>query len=143
MSNVKNYQDMYRFQTHEQMKGALGSKSLSFMSGMKDVGISEFGYLVSVAPKAFEWQQLYQTLQSSLAQGTLQIDDFLFLQNIPSLKQAEKALGTRLKKKQEEAQAAQQQQMEQQSQIDQQKMQMELQMGYLIKRMPFIFMLRA
>ena len=118
---------------------SLGDNSMKFFEMSPTVSKHEFGVKIEDRPTEEQKQRLMQILQASVAQGQVDFEDAVYIEQIKNLKQAQQVLAYRIKKKREEAEekAIRQQQMNGQIQMQsaqaaeqakQQTLQMEMQM---------------
>lgn len=102
---------------------SLGNKSMEFFKMSPSVGKHEFGVKIEDRPTEEQKQRLMQILQGSVAQGQVDFEDAVFIEQITNLKQAQQVLAYRMKKKREEAQANAERQQQMNGQIQQQSAQ--------------------
>ena len=102
---------------------SLGKKSMEFFKMSPSVGRHEFGVKIEDRPTEEQKQRLMQILQGSVAQGQVDFEDAVFIEQITNLKQAQQVLAYRMKKKREEAQANAEKQQQMNGQIQQQSAQ--------------------
>lgn len=117
---------------------SLGKNTMEFFKMSPTVSKHEFGVKIEDRPNEEQKARLMQILQASVAQGQVDFEDAVFIEQITNLKQAQQVLAYRIKKKREEAQQQAMQQQQQNGQIQiqsaqaaeqskQQTMQMEMQ----------------
>jgi len=102
---------------------SLGNKSMEFFKMSPSVGKHEFGVKIEDRPTEEQKQRLMQILQGSVAQGQVDFEDAVYIEQITNLKQAQQVLAYRMKKKREEAQANAERQQQMNGQIQQQSAQ--------------------
>lgn len=102
---------------------SLGNKSMEFFKLSPSVGKHEFGVKIEDRPTEEQKQRLMQILQGSVAQGQVDFEDAVYIEQITNLKQAQQVLAYRMKKKREEAQANAERQQQMNGQIQQQSAQ--------------------
>jgi hypothetical protein len=102
---------------------SLGKKSMEFFKMSPSVGRHEFGVKIEDRPTEEQKQRLMQILQGSVAQGQVDFEDAVYIEQITNLKQAQQVLAYRMKKKREEAQANAEKQQQMNGQIQQQSAQ--------------------
>lgn len=102
---------------------SLGNKSMEFFKMSPSVGKHEFGVKIEDRPSEEQKQRLMQILQGSVAQGQVDFEDAVYIEQITNLKQAQQVLAYRMKKKREEAQANAERQQQMNGQIQQQSAQ--------------------
>jgi len=92
---------------------SLGGDSIKFFQMSPSVSKHEFGVKIEDRPTDEQRQRLMQILQASVAQGQVDFEDAVFIENITNLKQAQQVLAYRIKRKREiaEQNAIRQQQM--------------------------------
>lgn len=118
---------------------SLGDDTMKFFEMSPTVSKHEFGVKIEDRPTEEQKQRLMQILQASVAQGQVDFEDAVYIEQIKNLKQAQQVLAYRIKKKREEAEAKAQRQQQMNGQIQmqsaqaaeqakQQTLQMEMQM---------------
>jgi hypothetical protein len=99
---------------------SLGKNTMEFFKMTPSVSKHEFGVKIEDRPTEEQKARLMQILQASVAQGQVDFEDAVFIEQITNLKQAQQVLAYRIKKKREEAEAKAQRQQQQNGQIQQQ-----------------------
>jgi len=102
---------------------ALGRNTMEFFKLSPSVSKHEFGVKIEDRPTEEVKARLMGILQNSVAQGQVDFEDAVYIEQITNLKQAQQVLSYRIKKKKEEAQANAQKQQEMNGQIQQQSAQ--------------------
>lgn len=98
---------------------SLGDGSINFFKMNPTVSKHEFGVRIEDRPTEEQKQRLMAILQASVAQGQVDFEDAVYIENITNLKQAQQVLAYRIKRKKQEAEqkAMRQQQMNGQIQM--------------------------
>ena len=91
---------------------ALGRNTMEFFKLSPSVSKHEFGVKIEDRPTEEVKARLMGILQNSVAQGQVDFEDAVYIEQITNLKQAQQVLSYRIKKKKEEAQANAQKQQE-------------------------------
>lgn len=136
---IVRLQDSIKKKPIEGYVRSLGSNTMKFFKLSPSVSKHEFGVKIEDRPTEEQKVRLMQILQASVAQGQVDFEDAVFIENITNLKQAQQMLAYRIKKKRElaEIKAIRQQEMNGQIQMQsaqsaeqakQQTMQVEMQM---------------
>lgn len=136
---IVRLQDSIKKKPIEGYVRSLGSNTMKFFKLSPSVSKHEFGVKIEDRPTEEQKVRLMQILQASVAQGQVDFEDAVFIENITNLKQAQQMLAYRIKKKKElaEVKAIRQQEMNGQIQMQsaqsaeqakQQTMQAEMQM---------------
>lgn len=136
---IVRLQDSIKKKPIEGYVRSLGSNTMKFFKLSPSVSKHEFGVKIEDRPTEEQKVRLMQILQASVAQGQVDFEDAVFIENITNLKQAQQMLAYRIKKKRElaEIKAIRQQEMNGQIQMQssqsaeqakQQTMQLEMQM---------------
>ena len=136
---IVRLQDSIKKKPIEGYVRSLGSNTMKFFKLSPSVSKHEFGVKIEDRPTEEQKVRLMQILQASVAQGQVDFEDAVFIENITNLKQAQQMLAYRIKKKKElaEIKAIRQQEMNGQIQMQssqsaeqakQQTMQLEMQM---------------
>lgn len=102
---------------------ALGKNTVDFIKVSTDVSNYEYGILIENKPTDVERQRLQQYIQASLGDGvngTLDMEDAIFIESIDNLKMAQKVLAYRIKKKRNQRMQEAQQQQAMNAQVQQQ-----------------------
>ena len=102
---------------------ALGKNTVDFIKVSTDVSNYEYGILIENKPTDVERQRLQQYIQASLGDGvngTLDMEDAIFIESIDNLKMAQKVLAYRIKKKRNQRIQEAQQQQAMNAQVQQQ-----------------------
>ena len=102
---------------------SLGKNTMEFFKMTPTVSKHEFGVKIEDRPTEEQKARLMQILQASVAQGQVDFEDAVFIEQITNLKQAQQVLSYRIKKKREEAQQQAMQQQQQNGQIQMQSAQ--------------------
>ena len=102
---------------------SLGENTMDFFKMTNTVSKHEFGVKIEDRPTEEQKARLMQILQASVAQGQVDFEDAVFIEQITNLKQAQQVLAYRIKKKREEAQQQAMQQQQQNGQIQMQSAQ--------------------
>ena len=92
---------------------SLGNNTMKFFQMSPNVALYEFGIFLEDKPTDDQRALLMQQVQAGQAQGTLDIEDAIIIQNTDNLKVAQQLLAYKIKKRREQQQqeAMQQQQM--------------------------------
>ena len=122
-SCIVRLQDSVRINPIEGYVRSLGKKTMKFFKMSADVGKHEFGVKIEDRPTEEQKQRLMQILQGSVAQGQVDFEDAVYIEQITNLKQAQQVLAYRIKKKREEAEQKAIRQQEMNGQIQQQSAQ--------------------
>ena len=101
----------------------LGNDSIKFFKMSADVTKHEFGIKIEDRPTEEQKQRLMQILQASVAQGQVDFEDAVYIEQIKNLKQAQQVLAYRIKKKRKEAEAKAMKQQQMNGQIQMQSAQ--------------------
>lgn len=98
---------------------ALGGNTIKFFQASPNLALYEFGIFLEDKPTDEQRGMLMQQVQAMSAQGLMDIEDAIIIQNTDNLKVAQQLLAYKLKKKKEQMQleSAQQQQMNAQVQM--------------------------
>lgn len=98
---------------------ALGGNTVSFFKASENLGLYEFGIFLEDKPTDDQRAMLMQQVQAMSAQGLMDIEDAIIIQNTDNLKVAQQLLAYKIRKRKEQAQseAMQQQQMNAQVQV--------------------------
>tara|TARA_Y100001937_G_scaffold122713_1_gene184343 strand:- start:1266 stop:3653 length:2388 start_codon:yes stop_codon:yes gene_type:complete len=107
---------------------ALGQAVMKTVNLNKDISLHEFGIDIQVEPDEEERAQLEQSIQLSLAQKELRLEDAIIIRDINNVKLANRMLILRRKKYQKEQMAIAQQQIQANSQQQQQSAQVTAQL---------------
>jgi hypothetical protein len=102
---------------------ALGKNTVDFIKVSTDVSNYEYGILIENKPTDVERQRLQQYIQASLGDGvngTLDMEDAIFIESIDNLKMAQRVLAYRIKKKRNQRMQEAQQQQAMNAQVQQQ-----------------------
>tara|TARA_R110000764_G_scaffold13000_5_gene37672 strand:+ start:1144 stop:3474 length:2331 start_codon:yes stop_codon:yes gene_type:complete len=102
---------------------ALGKNTMEFFKLSPSVSKHEFGVKIEDRPTEEVKARLMGILQNSVAQGQVDFEDAVYIEQITNLKQAQQVLSYRIKKKKEEAQANAEKQQQMNGQIQQQSAQ--------------------
>lgn len=102
-SCIIRLQDSVKINPVEGYVRSLGNKSMKFFKMSPSVGKHEFGVKIEDRPTEEQKQRLMQILQASVAQGQVDFEDAVYIEQITNLKQAQQVLAYRIKKKREEA----------------------------------------
>lgn len=102
---------------------SLGNNSMKFFKMSASVGKHEFGIKIEDRPTEEQKARLMQILQASVAQGQVDFEDAVFIEQITNLKQAQQVLAYRIKKKREIAEEKATRQQQQNGQIQMQSAQ--------------------
>ncbi len=120
---IVRLQDSVKMKPIEGYVRSLGNKSMKFFKMSPSVGKHEFGVKIEDRPTEEQKQRLMQILQASVAQGQVDFEDAVYIEQITNLKQAQQVLAYRIKKKREEAEQKAIRQQEMNGQIQQQSAQ--------------------
>lgn len=98
---------------------ALGGNTINFFKTSENLALYEFGIFLEDKPTDDQRAMLMQQVQAMSAQGLMDIEDAIIIQNTDNLKVAQQLLAYKMRKRKEEAQAQaiQQQQMNAQVQM--------------------------
>jgi hypothetical protein len=99
---------------------SLGKPSMDFFKSIGDISAIEFGISLDPRPNQLERELFFQDLNKLIDAGQVDVDDAIYLRQIPSLKAATALLAYKVKKKREKAFEQQQQMMTQNAQVQQQ-----------------------
>ena len=99
---------------------SLGSKSMKFFEMSPVVSKHEFGIQIEDRPTEEQKARLMQILQASVAQGQVDFEDAVYIEQIKNLKQAQQVLAYRIKKKREDAERKAKEMQQMNGQIQQQ-----------------------
>jgi len=102
---------------------SLGKNTMEFFQMSPTVTKHEFGIKIEDKPSEEQKVRLMQMLQASVAQGQVDFEDAVFIEQIENLKQAQQVLAYRIKKKREEAEEKAKQMQQMNGQIQQQSAQ--------------------
>tara|TARA_Y100001937_G_scaffold21931_1_gene31011 strand:- start:7502 stop:9784 length:2283 start_codon:yes stop_codon:yes gene_type:complete len=116
-------QDSVQKGTVEGYIRALGENSMKFFELNPSVSKHEFGVAIEDRPNEEQKARLMQILQASVAQGQVDFEDAVFIENITNLKQAQQVLAYRIKKKRQDAEQKAIRQQEMNARVQQQSSQ--------------------
>ena len=122
-SCIVRLQDSVKISPVQGYVRSLGNKSMKFFKMSPSVGKHEFGVKIEDRPTEEQKQRLMQILQASVAQGQVDFEDAVYIEQITNLKQAQQVLAYRIKKKREEAEQKAIRQQEMNGKIQQQSAQ--------------------
>ncbi len=98
---IVRLQDSIKKKPIEGYVRSLGSNTMKFFKLSPSVSKHEFGVKIEDRPTEEQKVRLMQILQASVAQGQVDFEDAVFIENITNLKQAQQMLAYRIKKKRE------------------------------------------
>lgn len=102
---------------------SLGNNSMKFVKVSPKLAMHEFGIFLEDKPTDDQRAQLMQQVQAMSAQGYMDIEDAIIIQNTDNLKVAQQLLGYKIKKRKEEEDAKRQQDIQANAQAQQQSAQ--------------------
>ena len=120
---IVRLQDSVKKKPIEGYVRALGRNTMEFFKLSPSVSKHEFGVKIEDRPTEEVKARLMGILQNSVAQGQVDFEDAVYIEQITNLKQAQQVLSYRIKKKKEEAQANAEKQQQMNGQIQQQSAQ--------------------
>lgn len=120
---IVRLQDSVKKKPVEGYVRALGKNTMEFFKLSPSVSKHEFGVKIEDRPTEEVKARLMGILQNSVAQGQVDFEDAVYIEQITNLKQAQQVLSYRIKKKREEAQANAEKQQQMNGQIQQQSAQ--------------------
>jgi len=103
---------------------SLGTNTMKFIQVSKKLSLHEFGIFLEDKPTSDQKAMLLQQVQAMSAQGLMDIEDAIIIENTDNLKVAQQLLAYKMKKRKEENQQNAMQQQQQNGQIQQQSAQM-------------------
>ena len=118
-ATIVRLQDSIKKKPIEGYVRSLGNKSMKFFKMSPTVSKYEFGVAIEDRPSDEQRARLMQILQASVAQGQVDFEDAVFIENINNIKQAQQVLAYRIKKKREEAEERSMKQQQMNGQIQQ------------------------
>ena len=83
---------------------SLGSNTMKFIKVSSNLSMHEFGIVLEDKPTAEQRAMLLQQVQSMAAQGLMDIEDAIIIENTDNLKVAQQLLAWKIKKRREQAQ---------------------------------------
>lgn len=102
---------------------SLGKNTMEFFKMSPSVSKHEFGVKIEDRPTEEQKARLMQILQASVAQGQVDFEDAVFIEQITNLKQAQQVLAYRIKRKREDAERKAKEMQQMNGQIQQQSAQ--------------------
>jgi hypothetical protein len=120
---ILRLQDMVQRGPVEGYVKALGSNTMKFISVSSKLSMHEIGIMLEDKPTNDQRNMLLNQVQSMSAQGMMDIEDAIIIQNTDNLKVAQQLLAYKIKKRKEEEQAKAERQMQMNSQVQQQSAQ--------------------
>lgn len=96
---------------------SLGNNTMKFIKVSPKLAAYEFGILLEDKPTEQAKQQLFAQVQAMSAQGLMDIEDAIIIENTDNLKVAQQLLAYKMKKRKEEAEVADAQRQQQNAQV--------------------------
>ena len=97
---------------------SIGVHNVATLKEMAELHLYDFGIFLELAPDDEEKQMLENNIQTSIQQGSIDLEDAIDLRNIRNIKLANQMLKIKRKKKEEQAQAATQQNIQAQAEAN-------------------------
>ena len=112
----------------EVYKNAIGKTNMDVLTSFSQLPMYNFGVQVQKDMDDKDQAYLEQSIQISLGQKEIDLEDAMAIRELKDINQAERLLVVRRKKRKEEQQAMVMQQQQMQAQMAQQQQQMQMQM---------------
>ena len=120
---ILRLQDVVERGTAQGYIKSLGGNTLKFFKLSPRVALYEFGIFLEDKPTDDQRAMLMQQVQAGQANGSLDIEDAIIIQNTDNLKVAQQLLAYKIKKRREQAQQEAMQQQQMNAQVQQQSAQ--------------------